>query len=159
MTALAADIQREYSADTLKHQMDSTWPVVASDIIYEGAVVVANASGNAKPNTATTNEKFIGFAAKQADNSAGGAGAIDVTVYDEGHAVLAVTGATAASVGEVVYAGDDNAFSLAGGTDHQPIGKVARFIGADGVPGHVATSCLVYFQGFHRRNITVTLGV
>ena len=55
------------------------FPVIASDIIYEGAAVgVVTASGHARPLTSA--DRFVGFAEKKVDNSSGSAAAINVRV-------------------------------------------------------------------------------
>jgi len=103
-------------------------PVIASDIIYEGAAVGAVlATGHARPITSV--DRFVGFCEKQADNSDGSAAAINVRVIKSGSAKLAVTGAVITDVGQPVYAQDDNAFSFlkASGVF---IGFVRRFISA-----------------------------
>lgn len=87
------------------------FPVIASDIIYEGAAVgVVLASGHARPLTAV--DRFVGFAEKKADNSAGAAADINVRVIKNGKVVLPVTGAVITDVNVPVYAQDDNAFSF-----------------------------------------------
>lgn len=95
-------------------------PVVASDIIYEGAAVgVVNASGHARPLTGV--DRFVGFALRKADNSAGAAAAINVTVAERGEVQLPVSGAVITDVGQPVYATDDDTFTF------NPVG--AAFIG------------------------------
>lgn len=87
------------------------FPVIASDIIYEGAAVgLVNASGHARPLTSV--DRFVGFAEKKADNSSGAAAAINVRVIKKGKVYLPVTGAVITDVGNPVYATDDNAFSF-----------------------------------------------
>lgn len=102
------------------------FPVSAADIIYEGAAVgLVAASGHAQPLTAS--DLFVGFAEKQADNSAGVAAAINVRVRKKGAIVLPVSGAVITDVGMPVYAGDDNTFSFIK-TSGVFIGFVRRFV-------------------------------
>ena len=106
MTTLAADTPR-----TIEVGERNEFPVVASDIIYEGAAVgIVIASGHARPLTSV--DQFVGFAEDKADNSAGAAAAINVRVIKKGSVLLAVTGAVITDVGNPVYAQDDNAFSF-----------------------------------------------
>jgi hypothetical protein len=70
MTTLAANKSRAFEGGD-RNEI----PVIATDIIYEGAAVgVVPASGHARPLAA--GDRFAGFAEEQADNSAGGAAAI-----------------------------------------------------------------------------------
>ncbi len=103
-------------------------PVVASDIIYEGAAVgVVDASGHARPLNAA--DRFAGFAEAQADNSTGAAAAINVRIVESGKIQLAVTGAVITDLGQPVYASDDDTFSFSpvGGAF---VGFVHRFVSA-----------------------------
>lgn len=115
MTTLAAPLPRVFEGGSRNE-----FPVIASDIIYEGAAVgIVPASGHARPLAA--GDRFAGFAEAQADNSAGLAAAINVRVVESGKIQLSVTGAVITDVGQPVYASDDNAFSFS------PVGGV--FIG------------------------------
>jgi hypothetical protein len=106
MTTLAADAGRVQEIGGV-----GEYPVIASDIIYEGAAVgLVDASGHARP--LTNADRFVGFAIRQADNAVGGAAAINVRVNQRGEIQLAVTGAAITDVGQPVYAQDDNAFSF-----------------------------------------------
>jgi len=102
------------------------FPVIASDIIYEGAAVgLVKASGHARPITSA--DQFVGFAEDQADNSAGAAAAINVRVIKKGCVQLAVTGCVITDVGCAVYAQDDNAFSFVP-TDGVFVGILRRYV-------------------------------
>lgn len=122
MTTLAANTERRY---VLGDKAD--YPVIAADIIYQGAAVGENGSGYSRPLAA--GDPFQGFAEAKADNSAGAAGAIDVHVKTKGRVQLAVAGATAVTANDrpVVYASDDNTFTLTASTN-SPIGYVLRWI-------------------------------
>lgn len=122
MTTLAADSPRAYQ---LGDQED--YPVIAADIIYEGAAVGENASGYARPLAAA--DPFLGFAVRKADNSGGAAGDINVTVKTRGRVQLAVAGATAITANDrqAVYASDDNTFTLTA-SSNSLIGYVSRWI-------------------------------
>lgn len=106
MTTLSAN-----SPMTFEMGAVNEFPVIASDIIYEGAAVgLVNASGHARPLTSA--DKFVGFAEKKADNSSGAAAAINVRVRKKGAIYLAVTGAVITDVNLPVYASDDATFSF-----------------------------------------------
>lgn len=101
-------------------------PMVASDIIYEGAAVgVVKGTGHVRPLTAV--DAFVGFAESNVDNSAGAAAAKNARVARKGSAVLAVSGAVITDVGQPVYATDDDTFVFLP-TGAQFIGFVRRFV-------------------------------
>ena len=123
MTTLAVDLARSYEVGDR-----NGFPVIAADIIYEGAAVgLVDASGHARPLTSA--DKFVGFAEKKADNSAGAAAAINVRVIKKGSAQLSVSGAVITDLGQPIYATDDNGFVFtpAGSVF---IGFVRRFVSA-----------------------------
>lgn len=123
MTTLAVNAPRAYE---LGDRNDI--PVIASDIIYEGAAVgIVAASGHARPLVG--GDVFAGFALAKADNAAGAAAAINVRVVTRGRIQLAVSGAVITDVDQPVYAQDDNAFSFTpvGGTF---VGFVSRYVSA-----------------------------
>ena len=135
MTTLAADLKREFDAGVDPHFED--YPMIADDIIYEGAACGLDSSGNIQPFVASTTE-FVGFATKKVDNTGGAAGDLNAQVRTQGKARLPVTGVTGIDdVGKIVYASDDNLFTLTLATG-DAIGKVARHI--------TSTECMVYFQ-------------
>jgi hypothetical protein len=125
MTTLAANKPRAFEAGT-SHQAQNAYPMIASDIIYEGAAVgIVDATGHAQP-LANPN-RFAGFAVAKADNSAGAAAAINVSVYERGVVQLSVSGALITDCGQPIYATDDDTFvfSPVGGVF---IGYVKRFV-------------------------------
>jgi len=126
MTTLAKDKTRTYEIHG--DEFDTDLPVIASDIIYEGAAVGENGSGYFRPLIAA--DAFAGFALTRADNASGAAGAVNVHVRATGVIILAVTGVTAETdEGSTVYAADDNDFTLTS-TSNTAIGKVIRYIGS-----------------------------
>lgn len=121
MTTLAANKQRPVELGDL-----NDIPVIASDIIYEGAAVgIVAASGHARP--LTTADRFVGFATAKADNSAGAAAAIYVNVLTRGEIQLAVTGALITDLKQPVYAADDDSFQFSP-TGGVFVGFVKRFV-------------------------------
>lgn len=123
MSTLAADKQRPKELGTVNE-----YPVIASDIIYEGAAVgLVDASGHARPLTSA--DRFVGFAMARADNSAGAAAAINVKVLESGKVQLPVTGAVITDIGQPVYASDDDTFTFVP-TSAMFVGYVHRFVSA-----------------------------
>lgn len=142
MTTLATDLSRTFELNTALDK-ENDLPVVASDIIYEGAAVGDNGSGYSRPLVAA--DPFQGFALKQCDNSAGAAGAKKVRVREQGEIVLDVTGVTGvADQGDAVYATDDNVFTKTS-SGASAIGKITRWISS--------TKCVVFFQAVALRSI------
>lgn len=123
MTTLAANKVRSFELGNRNHL-----PVIASDVIYEGAAVgLVAATGHARPLVA--GDMFGGFAEYAADNSLGAAAAINVQVIKAGEIQLPVSGAVITDVGQPVYASDDDtfAFTPVGGSF---VGFVKRFVSA-----------------------------
>lgn len=131
MATLAADTPRAYQLGDIEE-----YPVIASDIIYEGAAVGENASGYSRPLVA--GDVFQGFAEAKVDNSSGSAGDLNVRVKSRGRVVLTVVGSTVASNDRVaVYASDDNTFTTTASTNSL-IGYVSRWVSS--------TTCVVEFD-------------
>ncbi|WLR92174.1 hypothetical protein [Shinella zoogloeoides] len=121
MATLAANKTRDYQLGDKEE-----YPVVASDIIYQGAAVGENGSGYARPLVA--GDPFLGFAEAIADNSAGAAGAIGVNVRKRGNIVLPISAiAITANDRPAVYASDDDTFTLTASTNTL-IGYVSRWV-------------------------------
>lgn len=121
MATLAADAVRAYQLGDIEE-----YPVVASDIIYQGAAVGENGSGYARPLVA--GDRFLGFADAQADNSAGAAGDLRVAVKTRGRVQLPIAAlAITANDRPAVYASDDDTFTLTA-TSNSLIGYVSRWV-------------------------------
>lgn len=121
MTTRATDIARDFQLGDLEQ-----YPVVATDIIYEGSAVGENGSGYARPLVAA--DPFLGFAQRKADNASGSAGDIVVTVRTRGKVVLPISSlAITANDRPAVYASDDDTFTLTN-TSNTLIGYVSRWI-------------------------------
>lgn len=121
MTTLAANAQREYQMGD-----QDEYPVIASDIIYQGAAVGENDSGYARPLQA--GDRFLGFAEAKADNSGGSAGDVTVVVKTRGCVKLAISAiAITANDRPAVYASDDDTFTLTASTNSL-IGYVRRWV-------------------------------
>lgn len=141
MTTLAADKPRDYQLGEIEE-----YPVLAADIIYEGAAVGENGSGYARPLQA--GDPFLGFAIETADNAAGAAGAIRVKVRKRGNIVLPIAGlGITANDRPAVYASDDDTFTLTAGSNSL-VGTVSRWV-STGV-------AVVEFDAFPNLTITGT---
>lgn len=120
MATLTADQPRDYALGDIED-----YPVIASDIIYEGAAVGENGSGYARPLQA--GDVFLGFAEFYTDNSAGSAGDKLVRVKTRGRIKLPIGSlAITANDRPAVYASDDNTFTLTS-SSNSLIGYVSRF--------------------------------
>ena len=145
MATLSVDKPRtfELGHDELLNDL----PMVATDIIYEGAAVgELNDTGTYQPLNlgATTLDKFAGFAGLQADNSAGAASAVNVKVRQRGRIRLSVTGVSATTdIDKMVYATDDDTFTLTYAATAVSIGKIVRW--------ETGTFCIVDFEAFYLR--------
>jgi hypothetical protein len=123
VTTLAAQTVRKYELGDIE-----SYPVIASDIIYEGAAVGENASGYARPLAAA--DPFLGFAIATVDNSSGAAGDLRVEVRQRGKVQLAIASiAITANDRPAVYASDDDTFTLTA-TSNSLIGYVSRWVSA-----------------------------
>lgn len=120
MTTLSANACRAYELGDVNEL-----PVIANDIIYEGAAVGDNASGYAQPLVA--GDPFRGFAESKVDNTGGSAGDKTVRVLSRGKVKLAISSLAITDVGKDVYASDDNTFTLTQGSNTR-IGSVHRWV-------------------------------
>lgn len=128
MTTLAANKPRRYVLD--QAPVIRALPVVASDIIYDGACVgESSTTGTARP--LTDGDTFLGFAEGKADNAAGAAGDVKVRLRVRGTVVLSsgVLGGTPAitKLGDSVYATDDDTFSLTDSGSDTRIGTLVQY--------------------------------
>ena len=138
MTTLATAKPRDHLLGDLQDL-----PMIAADIIYEGAAVGENAAGYFRPLVAA--DPFAGFAERTVDNSGGAAGAVNVRVKPRGRVILPVVGVTAVTdEGATVYASDDDTFTLTL-TGNSAIGKITRYISG--------TTVEVYFEASSFRSL------
>ena len=87
-----------------------SYPVAGSTHIYKGAFVTLDASGYAQPLSA--GNRFVGLAYEEADNSGGADGDLRVRVFTLGDFGHTLSGATAAAVGQPVFAGADDTLTF-----------------------------------------------
>lgn len=120
MTTLAADAPRAFFQGDFQDQ-----PVIASDIIYQGAAVGDDGNGYMRPLVA--GDPFRGFADYKADNASGAAGDKYVRLRTKGKIQLAISSLAITDVGRPVYASDDAVFTLVGAANSY-IGRVSRYV-------------------------------
>lgn len=123
MTALAADLEVQEQEGKLV-----SMPVVASDIIYKGAMVIVDAAGYVAPAAPTASTFFAGIAYEQADNSSGSAGAINCRVMAKGSFLLTGSGLAQSDVGSLVYVTDDQTISTSQASNAQIVGRITKYV-------------------------------
>lgn len=113
------------------------YPVVADDIVYQGAALGEDTNGHSRPLQA--GDVFQGFALEKADNTGGAAADVRVRTQVQGRIELDVAGASAITVNDLpaVYASDDNTFTLTS-TSNSLIGYVSQWVSG--------TTCIVTFS-------------
>lgn len=123
MATLAARKPRNYELGSM-----NDLPMIASDIIYEGAAVgVQPSTGLARPLAA--GDRFAGFSEQTVDNSTGAASALNCRTYGKGEIQLAVSGAVITDVGNPLYATDDDSFTFSP-VSGVFVGFVKRYVSA-----------------------------
>lgn len=133
--ALSKDSPRAYGNVGL----EAALPVQASTTIYAGGALTIDTGGEVGPLSAS-DASFVGFARKGADNSSGSAGDINAAVITNGLIELTVTGVNDNNdIGDVVYATDDNTFTLTA-SGAVAIGKVFQIVSL------TAGTCIVLFK-------------
>ncbi len=122
MTALTMDRNTEYSLGDLL-----SVPVAASTRIFAGSLVCVGADGYAVPAADTAGLLFAGVATAQADNRTGDDGDLSVVVRRRGRFRFASGSALdQSSLGDKVYAVDDQTVALAAGREQQRGGRRHR---------------------------------
>jgi len=122
MTALAANKEiAEKGAEKIAHPC-------AVDIIYRGSMVKHNAAGYAAPCANEAGAKFAGIAYEYKDNSGGSAGDVSCKVMKKGIFNLLGAGFSQATVGEKVYATDDQLLTLTYAAGLQWVGVIVAHI-------------------------------
>lgn len=112
MTALARDRSPLLSEPGLRN-----YPVAASVLIYAGAMVAIDTSGNARPARVNTTDKVVGVNyGDTVDNSAGSAGDLTVDVRDDKVGWFGNSASTdaiaRADIGRDCYVADDQTVAL-----------------------------------------------
>jgi len=105
-------------------------PVVASDILYRGALLKHNAAGYLAPCAAEAGARFAGVCYQKVDNSAGAAGDVEGKVIQKGTFLMTGAGFAQSDVGNNAYASDDNTISNTQGANEQDVGVVVGYVSA-----------------------------
>lgn len=111
-------------------------PVAASQKIYAGALVMRNAAGNLVKGATATGLVGVGRAEEQVDNSTGAAGALSIDYlpgtfrFDNSTAADEIT---AADIGSVCYAVDDETVAKTHATNTRSPAGIVEGVGAQGV--------------------------
>ena len=102
-------------------------PIIAADIVYEGAMVGDNAAGYGRPLTA--GDPFIGHSIEKVDNAAGAAGAKNIRVLGGRYKLEVALVGTITDVGQPVYASDDDTYTFVA-TSNSYVGVISRYVSA-----------------------------
>ncbi len=103
--------------------------VVASDIIYQGAFVTYDASGNLTPAAVGVGKNVLGLALADADNASGSAGDITCPVLVGAVIEHALT-ATKSNIGDAVFVSDDQVVTLTAGQNPY-LGHIIQLAGTN----------------------------
>lgn len=141
--ALSADTPRVYELGEINEV-----PVSAAEVIYEGSAVGLT-SGYARALNA--GDDFLGFAQRQADNSATGAsdGDINCKVIARGLIKATLTSVAVTDVGKPVYMSDDGTFTLTQGSNSY-VGVVYRYV--------TTNTCIVAFRAHGTNDAPIAAG-
>ena len=107
-----------------------SYRVGANAVIYKGALVTVRNDGFAYPaRSGTSSDVFVGVAFESVSTAGGAAGARSVRVCKRGTYVYNGSGFTQASVGQAMYALDDNTLTTTA-TNNQLVGYVVEVLSA-----------------------------
>lgn len=102
-------------------------PIIASDTVFEGAMVGDNGAGYGRPLTA--GDKFVGHCVAQVANESGAAGAKDIKVRTGRYRMVGALVGTITDVGQPVYASDDGTLTFVA-TSNSYVGVISRYVSA-----------------------------
>jgi len=104
-------------------------PIIANDIVYEGAMVGENSAGYGRPLVA--GDKFVGHAAEIVDNTGGSAGAKNIRVRTGRYRLQVSLAGYITDIGQPVYASDDAVLTFLGAAAaaaNSFVGIVTRYV-------------------------------
>jgi len=125
MTALTKDKELLTRAG---HEMDVK--LAADAVIYNGAMVCANATGYGVPAADTADFDFIGYAIESVDNTGGADGDVSVRVVKAGEILVKHSGLTIANLGQAMFVNDD-ATVKSSTTNSVYVGRLTELVGTD----------------------------
>lgn len=121
MTTLAVDRPVNVSVGDL-----NSIGIIASDIVYEGAMVGDNDVGYGRPLVA--GDVFVGHAISKVDNSlVATAGAKDISLRSGKYRLIVTLTGLITDVGRPVYASDDAVYTFVA-TSNSYVGKISRYV-------------------------------
>lgn len=106
-------------------------PVIADDIVYEGAMVGEDGSGYGRPLVAA--DRFLGHAIDKVDNTGGSAGDKDIRILTGKYRLEVALAGAVTDVGQPVYASDDATYTFVGASAsgaHSYVGVATRYVSA-----------------------------
>ena len=104
-------------------------PIIANDIVYEGAMVGDNAAGHGRPLVA--GDKFLGHSIFREDNAVpvGAAGDKDIRLRTGMYRLCCDLVGLITDVGQPVYASDDATLTF-DGAGNSYVGRISRYVSA-----------------------------
>jgi len=102
MTALSANLDTERKDGEIV-----SYPILATEVIYKGALVVDLGTGYASAGTDASGNVFLGVAVEKKDNSTGSDADLAVRINKKGTYVFSKTSAVQTDVGLPMYITDD----------------------------------------------------
>jgi hypothetical protein len=103
-------------------------PVAAGQHLYRGSMAFGDVAGRA---TTVLGAKFLGHVVAEANNSSGGAGAINVILYGGRYRLqVPLSDVALTSIGAQVFASDNNTLTLTPGANTL-VGRVVRYVTTD----------------------------
>lgn len=102
MTVLSADLESKRQDSEI-----ADYPVIGTDIVYKGSLVVDVGTGYASPGTNAGAYVFLGVAMEKGDNASGADGDIRIRLYKTGSFEFSTPSANQTDIGLPVYIRDD----------------------------------------------------
>lgn len=99
-------------------------PIIASDIVYEGALVGDNGAGYGRPLVA--GDKFLGHSIVNVANTTAVAGAFDIRLRTGRYRMVCALVGLITDVGQPVYASDDAVLTFSAPSNSY-VGKITRY--------------------------------
>lgn len=106
----------------------AVYPVVATEVIYKGALVAVDAAGFLTAAADAANLRIVGVADEQIDNDPGADGDLSCRVVSGRKFRFAAIAITQALVNQVMYVVDDQTFDDSLGTNGIKAGRLVEFI-------------------------------
>lgn len=136
-----AALAKARNTQTRGRIVERAYKVKASTKIYQGSIVVVDATGYAVPGSTATGELAVGIATATADNSSGASGDINVNVL-VGEGYFANSGGdlvVQAAVNSTVYIVDDQTVSKTSATGAESAAGLCTGFDSGGVWVRIGT--------------------